>query len=144
MRKIPFLKIANNHKKRRINRPLIRRLIGIILNHEKHPPLEYLYIVCVNDREILRLNKFYLKHDYVTDVISFDLNEERRSSIDAEIFISLDRAAHQAIEHRVTYSNEVLRLVAHGFLHILGYKDQTRLQREEMLKLGDHYLSLLR
>jgi len=56
----------------------------------------------------------------------------------------LDKAVLQAKEYGVTLSNEILRLAAHGFLHILGYDDDTVRKRNRMLKLGDYYISLLK
>jgi rRNA maturation RNase YbeY len=93
-------------------------------------------------RSIRALNNKFLRHDYVTDVISFDLSSQ--SVLEGEIYICFDQAVDQAKVYKVPVSNELLRLVAHGMLHILGYNDRSQKDRSAMLKLGDRYISKLK
>ena len=83
------------------------------------------------------------RYDYPTDIITFPLEDE---VLDGELYISLDTAARQAKEYGVSLTNELMRLVAHGTLHLVGYDDATDQQRKEMSRLEDNYiqLSLLR
>ena len=120
----------------------IKKLINLISKTEAGRLPTSLSIVFLNNAAMRRVNKRFLKHDYPTDVISFDLSSE--NSIEGEIYIGLDQAAEQAQEYGVTLSNEILRLSAHGFLHILGYDDNTVRKKNHMLKLGDDYISLLK
>lgn len=94
-----------------------------------------------NDAGMRRINRTFLGHDYATDVIAFDLGDG--SAIEGEICVGADMAFRQAREFGVTFSNEILRLVAHGFLHILGHDDATPRQRAAMLRRGERYLNLL-
>jgi rRNA maturation RNase YbeY len=78
---------------------------------------------------------------HATDVLAFDLSDGPDAPIEGEIYVSLEMAALQAREARVTFTNEVLRLVAHGFLHLLGFDDSTASQRSLMLATGERYLA---
>lgn len=120
----------------------IKKLIGLILKKETSKPLESLSIVFLGDTDMRRINKQFLRHDFVTDVIAFNLSTAK--TIEGEIYIGLDKAAAQAKEYGVTTANEILRLAAHGFLHILGYEDDSATKKKRMLELGDHYISLLK
>ncbi len=87
-------------------------------------------VVLVDSRRIRRINRRYLAHDFVTDVISFPL--ELRPRLEGEIYVNLDRARSQAKEFGVSGWNEVVRLVVHGALHLAGYDDRTPHARELM------------
>lgn len=81
-------------------------------------------VVMVDSRRIRRINRRYLAHDFVTDVISFPL--ESRPRLEGEMYVNLDRARSQAKEFGVTVWNETVRLVVHGALHLAGYDDRSR------------------
>jgi probable rRNA maturation factor len=81
-------------------------------------------VIGVNNRRCKRLNRTFLGHDYVTDVISFPLEDAPR--LEGEIYINLDRARVQAGEYRVSTRHELARLAIHGTLHLTGYDDRTR------------------
>ncbi len=117
----------------------LRKLIRLITDKESSKTMGVVSIVFLNDRSMRALNKKFLRHDYVTDVISFDLSSD--VTVDGEIYICLGQAARQAKEFNVSFSNEILRLAAHGMLHILGYDDHTASRRKAMLTLGDHYMA---
>lgn len=90
-------------------------------------------VVLVNDRRIRAMNVEFLDHDYATDVITFPLDDE---AVDGEIYISVETAARQAKEYNVSFKQELLRLVIHGVLHLLGFDDATpelrgRMHQEE-------------
>lgn len=134
--------IVTTQKKHTIPSAEIEKLILLISKSEKGKPLESLSIVFLGNAAMRRINKRYLGHDYTTDVISFNLSTNK--SIEGEIYIGLGKAFTQAKEYGVSLSNEILRLAAHGFLHILGYDDNSAKKRNRMLELGDHYISLLK
>ncbi len=95
-------------------------------------------MVFVGSRFIRNINKQFLGHDAVTDVISFVLDGE--GGPDGEIYVNLDRAKRQAREYGVRYTDEVRRLVVHGVLHLVGYDDATEQQRQTMQRREDRYL----
>jgi rRNA maturation RNase YbeY len=95
-------------------------------------------VVFVDSRRCRVLNKRFLHHNYVTDVISFTL--ETQPVREGEIYINLDRAKQQAREYGVSFSNEVARLVIHGALHLIGHDDATATQRKVMKALEDEHV----
>lgn len=87
------------------------------------------YLFC-DDDEILRVNREFLHHDYFTDIITFDYSH--RDRIGGDIFISLDTVRSNAGELRVDYGQELLRVIAHGVLHLCGIDDKGPGEREIM------------
>ena len=81
------------------------------------------FIFCSDD-QLLELNQQYLQHDTLTDVITFDYSEE--NFIQGDIFISTERVLENAIEFGVDFNVELRRVMAHGVLHLCGYKDKTK------------------
>ncbi len=136
------IRIIHPHKKRPVPSAKIKRLIEIISKGESKKKLGAVSFVFLDNAAMRKMNKEFLNHDYPTDVISFDLSTGR--DIEGEVYIGIDQAAAQAKEYGVPFSNEILRLAAHGFLHILGYDDHTPEKRFTMLKLGDDYIAQLK
>ena len=89
------------------------------------------YLFC-DDEEILRVNKEFLQHDYFTDIITFDYS--RKDKVGGDIFISLDTVRSNSEELSVAYDSELLRVIAHGLLHLCGIDDKGPGQREIMEK----------
>jgi len=98
------------------------------------------YIFC-SDPYLLDLNKKYLDHDYFTDIISFESSEEM-GVVSGDIFISVDRAKENADLYKVSFDDEIKRLMIHGLLHLIGYKDESDDEKLLMRKKEDYYLSL--
>lgn len=128
------------HPTARVPRRSIQRLIPAIIRKESRRTLDSVHIIILTDRRIRTLNRRFLDHDAITDVITFDLSERPAAPIDGEIYISFDRARVQARRFHVSIDNEILRLVAHGVLHLLGYDDATESERQTMLERGERYL----
>lgn len=87
------------------------------------------YLFC-DDEEILRANREYLNHDYYTDIITFDYT--RHDKIGGDIFLSLDTVRSNAEEMHEPYERELLRVIAHGVLHLCGIDDKGPGEREVM------------
>ncbi len=98
------------------------------------------YIFC-SDKKILEVNIEYLGHDYYTDIITFDYDEGARVS--GDIFISLDTVASNAEMLGQAYEKELLRVMAHGVLHLCGFKDKTGEEAANMQAKEQEALSLL-
>lgn len=88
------------------------------------------YIFC-SDEYLLDINRRFLNHDYYTDIITFPLAEDE-SRIEAEIYISVDRVKDNALTLGNPADDEMLRVMFHGVLHLLGHKDKTKAQQQEM------------
>jgi rRNA maturation RNase YbeY len=106
-------------------------------------PVDSLNIIFCNDEYLLEINRSYLQHDYYTDIITFDLSVSVNSPITAELYISVDTVKDNARELGVPYYRELHRVVFHGLLHLLGYKDKNKkdqlLMREMEEKLLKQY-----
>ncbi len=100
--------------------------------------LNYIF---TNDNVLLQLNKEYLRHSTLTDIITFNMAESERE-ISGDIYISIDRARENAREYKVALSGEIHRLIIHGVLHLMGYKDKTLEEKETMRDKEEFYLSL--
>lgn len=87
------------------------------------------YIFC-DDEEILRVNRQYLQHDYYTDIITFDYDED--DVISGDLFISLDTVCTNAEQLGVSYEQELNRVIIHGILHLCGINDKGPGEREIM------------
>src|SRR5208283_1589987 len=90
-------------------------------------------IVFVSDAKIRALHRDFMNDNSATDVLSFVLQEDA-DNLEAEIYVSVDRARAQAAENRVSLQNELVRLAAHGALHVVGYDDRTPRKRSVMWK----------
>lgn len=98
------------------------------------------YIFC-SDEEILRINKSYLKHDYYTDIITFDYSED--DQLAGDLFISLETVKSNAEKFKTPFAQELHRVMIHGILHLCGQNDKTPADKKQMRKYEDVALSLL-
>ena len=99
------------------------------------------YIFC-SDEYLLKINVEYLDHDYYTDIITFD-NSDTPNSIEGDLFISIDRVKDNANTQGLTFQSELNRVMVHGLLHLIGYKDKSESEQIEMRGKEDHYLALV-
>lgn len=97
------------------------------------------YIFC-NDAYLLGINKQFLKHNFYTDIITFNL-ANKKAPIQGEIYISMDRVKENAQTHQTTYKEELHRVIFHGALHLCGYKDKLPSHVKKMRKAEDSYLA---
>ncbi len=96
------------------------------------------YIFC-SFEYLLRINQDFLRHDYYTDIITFPLSETDRR-LDAEIYISIDRVRDNAAQLKTPFDQELHRVLFHGVLHLMGYKDKTATQKAKMRQAEDKWL----
>jgi len=97
------------------------------------------YIFC-DDAYLLEINQKYLNHDTYTDIITFDYSDGK--TLNSDIYISIERVKENANSFKVEFSNELLRVMSHGVLHLCGFKDKSeeeaslmRSKEEEKIKL---------
>jgi len=98
------------------------------------------YIFCT-DTYLLGINKQFLKHDYYTDVITFDYSEKK--VISGDIYLSIDRIRDNAKTEGQLFETELHRVMVHGLLHLLGFSDKGKTNKARMTRLEDKFLSLL-
>lgn len=99
------------------------------------------YIFCSDDY-LLEINIKYLNHDYYTDVIGFPNSEDSR--LKGDIFISVDRVKENAVKQSVNFEKELARVMIHGILHFMNYRDDTAENKEEMTKAENKYLAFFK
>ena len=97
------------------------------------------YIFC-DDEYLLKVNQDFLNHDYYTDIITFDYVKGK--TISGDIFISLTRISENASTLSSSFEKELLRVLAHGVLHLCGYKDKSNEEQKEMRAKEDFYINL--
>ncbi|MBK9284313.1 MAG: rRNA maturation RNase YbeY [Sphingobacteriaceae bacterium] len=122
------------------NASLLKTWIKKIILAEKKE-LGKIYYVFLNDDELLKYNKKFLKHNTYTDIITFDYSSDKKLS--AEIFISTERVRDNANKLSVPFEEELHRVMIHGILHLCGYKDKSKEAKLEMRKKEESALKKL-
>jgi rRNA maturation RNase YbeY len=121
------------------NESLISDWIQKSIIKEKKQPGEISFIFS-SDENVLKINNEYLDHDFYTDIITFDYREN--DTISGDIFISIDRVKENALSLSLPFQDELHRVIIHGVLHIIGYKDKSSEEESLMRSKEDFYLSL--
>ena len=121
------------------SKQLYSEWIKRVVNAEGKNLSKLSYIFC-SDEFLLDLNKKFLNHDTLTDIITFPYNEN--GALEAEIYISIPRVRENAIEREIEFEDELKRVMIHGVLHLLGYGDRTIEEQEEMRRMEDKYVKM--
>ena len=95
----------------------------------------------VDKKQMIKINKKHLNHNYLTDVLAFDYSEN--SQIQADVFISEEKVRANAQEYSQEFSVELMRVMLHGLLHLCGHKDKTPEQQNRIRGLEEKYLNQL-
>ena len=108
-----------------------------------HPSarLKKIDVYGVTDNELLEINNKHLQHNYYTDIITFDYSRGNR--ISGELHISVERVKDNASALGLAYESELLRVIAHGILHLIGFKDKTKEEEAVMRSKEDEVLAYL-
>ncbi len=123
------------------NRTLIKQWVKTVVENKGKKLGDISYILC-DDDYLLEVNRQYLKHDYYTDIITFDYTENDR--IGGDLFISIDRVKDNATALQVPEHEELMRVMIHGVLHLLGLKDKSEEEVKQMRKAEEECLELLK
>ncbi len=132
---------VNNSKQFKLNKPEIHRIISI-LKKELDFQIYFMEINIITSEEIHKINNQYLQHNYSTDIITFNYSGEN-NTLDGEIFISLDDAYYNSLKYKVNLDNELLRLIIHGFLHLVGYDDKETNDKTKMKRIENKLVNKL-
>ena len=122
------------------NKRIVSNWLNNCIQDLDHKTGEISIIFCSDDY-LLDINKKYLNHDYFTDIITFNYNEN--NTIIGDLFISVDRVKENAKELKVDFNNELFRVIIHGILHLCGYNDKTQDQLKEIRTKEDEFLDLI-
>lgn len=123
------------------SRTLIKKWLKQIIENKGYKLGTLSYILC-DDDYLLKINKQYLQHEFYTDIITFDYVEN--GVINGDIFISVDRVKENAASFGVSEREELMRVFAHGVLHLSGLKDATSEEASQMRKAENESLELLK
>jgi rRNA maturation RNase YbeY len=125
------------------DKTILKKWITSVIEKKKRKAGELNFIFC-SDEHLLGINKQYLDHDTYTDIITFDYSkEDEKLPVSGDIFISIDRVRENAGKFSKSFENELHRVLIHGTLHLLGYKDKSKAAKEEMTKEEDRSLKAL-
>ena len=122
-----------------LNLDSYRNWLKKIIKQEKKKQGEIVYVFC-NDNYLIEKNIKFLNHNYYTDVLTFDYCKE--DIISGDILISVERVYDNAKKFDIEFLSELDRVMAHGLLHLLGYKDNTNSDLEVMRLKENFYLSI--
>ena len=121
-------------------RKTIRQMIETIA-HDHGYIIQNICYIFMTDDELLEINQSHLQHDDYTDIITFDLSDTE-ACIDGEIYISIDRIADNAIKFNCTKEDELIRVLSHGVLHLMGYKDKSENDSKNMRDAENHSIKI--
>lgn len=115
----------------------VLNIIEKVIRTENMDPDDLIFIITV-DKEIRRINKEFLNHNYYTDVIAFSYNEG--NILRGEVYISLETVKRNSINYKVSLREELIRVMIHGALHLCGYDDRSDEEREVMFQKGESWI----
>lgn len=116
------------------------RLISVLDIGEKRN-FELVEVVFTDDDAILKINREYLDHDYVTDIVTFPYHDDGEG-IEGTLYCCTPQIKRQSNEFDVSFEREILRVVVHGLLHLIGYDDGTGQERQQMHQLENKYMTI--
>ncbi|MCS7193078.1 MAG: rRNA maturation RNase YbeY [Armatimonadetes bacterium] len=144
---VSVIKITKHQLPKELKEKL-KRAVETVMQGEGFFSCKEVSVVLLNDENIRELNRCFLNHDYPTDVLSFRLDEDtqmqpRKETLVGEIIISVETAQRNAKRYKQTLEKELIRLVIHGTLHLLGYEDAKEKQRRKMKRKEKNYMRQL-
>ena len=122
------------------NKKEIRALLKKICKKE-NKKISFINCVFCSDNRLLEINKKYLNHTSLTDVVTFDFSTNKKN-IEGDVYISIDRVKENAKKYKETFKKELLRIIIHGLLHLIGFLDKTKEEKKTMTLKENEYLSL--
>ena len=126
------VKIVLSERKR------LKIFIETMLKRENRKLISLSIVFCT-DKYLLEINRQYLGHDYYTDIVTFNLAEDSEF-IEGEIYISVDRIKENALINLGTTKHELHRVLLHGILHLCGYKDKLKSEKDTMTLMENQML----
>ena len=136
------MKVRFNYADRKLSftpKAALKKMVKNIFSGESTTADTIDYIFC-SDEYLLQINQKALNHDYYTDIITFPLHEKGMPVL-AEIYISIDRVQDNATTHNTPFDQEIARVIAHGALHLCGYKDKSKVDVALMREKEGAYIN---
>ena len=126
-----LVKLKENH---------ILKLVSVVMKSEDIKNAEILFIF-TTDNVLMELKKKYFNQEHFTDVIAFRLNDYNEDKVEGEIYISVPQVRNNAKQYNQAFNKELSRIIIHGSLHLLNYKDKTPQEKIMMTKKEDYFLN---
>lgn len=134
---VNFVSLTNDFSVK--NKSPLKKWIIDSIKKEKKIPGEIAIVFCSDDY-LLGINRKYLKHNYLTDIITFQNIDNQL--VNGDLIISVDRVAENAANLKIDFKDELHRVIIHGILHLCGYKDKSPAHKKQMTTKEDYYLNL--
>ncbi len=132
------IKIHYDQIKYRIHRTReIKRFLEKVITDENKTPGDLVFIL-TGDETLMEINRKFLKHEYYTDVITFDYSSE--GAVNGEIYMSIDTIKRNSREYKSGIREELFRVMIHGVLHLCGYRDKRKEERNNMFSRQEQKL----
>jgi probable rRNA maturation factor len=124
-----------NKTRTKMDIALVRKISEKFLKKYKKDKLE-LSVVFVGDKRIKTINRTYRRYDKITDILSFEGEDESFG----ELIIDYAQIKRQARNFNNTIKNELIFILVHGLFHLLGYEDKTEKEEKSMIRLGENFI----
>ena len=133
------INIFHEHSKLPIIEKNLKLLCEGIFNYKKYKTYS-ISIIFINDEKLKDMKKQYFNQNLYTDVIAFNLNDESED-LEGEVYLSFDAIKINSKLYKTNLNNEIKRVITHGILHLMGYKDRTMVEKNKMTQLEDFFIN---
>ena len=134
------VQIETDQKLVKLKEKSILKLVSVVMKSEYIKTAEIL-LIFTTDNVLMELKKEYFNQEHYTDVIAFRLNDYDEDKIEGEIYISVPQVSKNAKEYNQAFNKELSRIIIHGSLHLLNYKDKTPQEKIKMTEKEDYFLN---
>ena len=134
------VQIETDQKLVKLKEKSILKLVSVVMKSEYIKTAEIL-LIFTTDNVLMELKKEYFNQEHYTDVIAFRLNDYDEDKIEGEIYISVPQVSKNAKQYNQAFNKELSRIIIHGSLHLLNYKDKTPQEKIKMTEKEDYFLN---
>ena len=133
------VQIETDQKLVKLKEKSIIKLVSVVMKSEDIKTAEIL-LIFTTDNVLMELKKKYFNQEHYTDVIAFRLNDYNEDKVEGEIYISVPQVSNNAKQYNQAFNKELSRIIIHGSLHLLNYKDKTPQEKIKMTEREDYFL----
>ncbi len=134
------VQIETDQKLVKLKEKSIIKLVSVVMKSEDIKTAEIL-LIFTTDNVLMELKKKYFNQEHYTDVIAFRLNDYNEDKVEGEIYISVPQVRKNAKQYNQAFNKELSRIIIHGSLHLLNYKDKTPQEKIKMTEKEDYFLN---
>ena len=134
------IQIETDQKLVKLKEKSIIKLVSVVMKSEDIKTAEIL-LIFTTDNVLMELKKEYFNQEHFTDVIAFRLNDYNEDKVEGEIYIIVPQVRNNAKQYNQAFNKELSRIIIHGSLHLLNYKDKTPQEKIKMTEKEDYFLN---